>query len=91
MCTANGECFPYLFTQSICEIVILMSHFVAVEGGEVSAVQGMYSYHHYRQDHIDDSGWGCAYRSLQTLVSWFKYVLILRIFYILFYSKLYFA
>ncbi|KDR23802.1 probable Ufm1-specific protease 2 isoform X2 [Zootermopsis nevadensis] len=44
-----------------------------VNGGEVSLVQGTYSYHHYRQDHIDDSGWGCAYRSLQTIVSWFKW------------------
>lgn len=23
-------------------------------------------------DHFNDKGWGCAYRSLQTLVSWFK-------------------
>jgi len=23
------------------------------------------------QDHFDDSGWGCAYRSLQTIESWF--------------------
>ena len=26
---------------------------------------------HTLQDGIDDSGWGCAYRSLQTLASWF--------------------
>lgn len=25
------------------------------------------------QDNFDDNGWGCAYRSLQTLCSWFKY------------------
>lgn len=24
------------------------------------------------QDRCDDNGWGCAYRSLQTLVSWFR-------------------
>lgn len=24
------------------------------------------------QDRFNDSGWGCAYRSLQTLVSWFR-------------------
>jgi len=36
-------------------------------------VQGYYSYHHYMQDRFDDDKWGCAYRSLQTLVSWFKY------------------
>lgn len=45
----------------------------AVKDGEVSSVKGIYSYHHYRQDCIDDSGWGCAYRSLQTIISWFKW------------------
>ncbi|XP_053315173.1 ufm1-specific protease 2 [Spea bombifrons] len=44
-----------------------------IEGGTVSAVQGIYSYHHYMQDRMDDNGWGCAYRSLQTICSWFKY------------------
>ena len=24
------------------------------------------------QDRFDDAGWGCAYRSLQTLCSWFR-------------------
>uniref|UniRef100_A0AAY4BFN0 Ufm1-specific protease 2 n=1 Tax=Denticeps clupeoides TaxID=299321 RepID=A0AAY4BFN0_9TELE len=35
-------------------------------------VQGVYSYHHYMQDRMDDNGWGCAYRSLQTICSWFR-------------------
>ena len=41
--------------------------------GEVAIVDGIYSYHHYMQDNFDDNGWGCAYRSLQTLISWFKH------------------
>lgn len=40
-------------------------------GGSVHLVQGSYDYHHYMQDKFDDSGWGCAYRSLQTICSWF--------------------
>ncbi|XP_063776823.1 ufm1-specific protease 2 [Pseudophryne corroboree] len=44
-----------------------------LEGGTTSLVQGIYSYHHYMQDRMDDSGWGCAYRSLQTICSWFNY------------------
>eukprot|EP00347_Sterkiella_histriomuscorum_P023599 403334041 len=36
-------------------------------------VQGEYLYYHYMQDGFNDNGWGCAYRSLQTLISWFKY------------------
>ena len=41
--------------------------------GTISTVQGRYAYHHYMQDKFDDNGWGCAYRSLQTLVSWLRY------------------
>ncbi|KAM9329499.1 ufm1-specific protease 2 [Gastrophryne carolinensis] len=44
-----------------------------LEGGTLSMVQGIYSYHHYMQDRMDDNGWGCAYRSLQTICSWFIY------------------
>ncbi|KAE8655239.1 putative Ufm1-specific protease [Hibiscus syriacus] len=43
-----------------------------VSGGNVSLVQGSYEYYHYLQDGFDDSGWGCAYRSLQTIISWFR-------------------
>lgn len=43
-----------------------------VPGGRVAAVQGTYTYFHYMQDNFDDDQWGCAYRSLQTLISWFK-------------------
>ena len=35
-------------------------------------VRGDYHYYHYNQDNFKDAGWGCAYRSLQTLISWFK-------------------
>ncbi|XP_054460778.1 ufm1-specific protease 2 [Anoplopoma fimbria] len=43
-----------------------------LDNGKVYLVQGIYSYHHYMQDHMDDNGWGCAYRSLQTICSWFQ-------------------
>eukprot|EP00124_Ichthyophonus_hoferi_P004746 Ihof_evm2s565 gene=Ihof_evmTU2s565 len=36
--------------------------------GTVGLVEGSYEYYHYNQD-IKDAGWGCAYRSLQTLCS----------------------
>lgn len=44
-----------------------------IETGMIYVVQGIYGYHHYMQDRIDDNGWGCAYRSLQTICSWFKH------------------
>jgi len=37
---------------------------------EVHLVKGSYEYYHYGQDGFEDKGWGCAYRSMQTLVSW---------------------
>lgn len=43
-----------------------------VLGGRQYLVQGRYTYHHYMQDSFDDNGWGCAYRSLQTVISWFR-------------------
>ncbi|XP_070554654.1 ufm1-specific protease 2-like [Ptychodera flava] len=43
-----------------------------VADGQVSLVYGAYAYHHYMQDRMDDNGWGCAYRSLQTICSWFR-------------------
>lgn len=44
-----------------------------VAGGKSHLVQGNYTYHHYMQDRFDDDKWGCAYRSLQTLFSWFRF------------------
>ena len=43
-----------------------------IKGGTQHLVRGNYDYYHYMQDKFDDCGWGCAYRSLQTLSSWFQ-------------------
>jgi len=43
-----------------------------IPGAVVALVQGRYAYHHYMQDKFHDDGWGCAYRSLQTLISWLR-------------------
>jgi hypothetical protein len=43
-----------------------------VANGTLYLVNGNYDYYHYKQDGFDDNGWGCAYRSLQTLTSWLK-------------------
>ncbi|XP_023209648.1 ufm1-specific protease 2-like [Centruroides sculpturatus] len=44
-----------------------------IQNGKPSIIWGTYTYHHYMQDRIDDNGWGCAYRSLQTIISWFRH------------------
>lgn len=38
--------------------------------GTLHFVKGGYDYYHYMQGGLNDSGWGCAYRSMQTLCSW---------------------
>jgi len=46
-------------------------------GGKQSLISGSYAYYHYCQDRFNDAGWGCAYRTLQTIISWFimqKYI-----------------
>jgi hypothetical protein len=43
-----------------------------LHAGKVHVVQGVYEYCHYMQDKFDDNGWGCMYRSYQTVVSWFR-------------------
>ncbi|PVD34369.1 hypothetical protein C0Q70_05640 [Pomacea canaliculata] len=48
-------------------------HHKKVKNGTPHLVKGNYTYHHYMQDRFDDDKWGCAYRSLQTLISWFRY------------------
>ena len=39
--------------------------------GRKYVVDPNYVYFHYNQDNFKDDGWGCAYRSLQTIISWF--------------------
>ncbi|KAK7107109.1 ufm1-specific protease 1-like [Littorina saxatilis] len=38
----------------------------------VAVVRGDYEYWHYCCDGVDDRGWGCGYRTLQTLCSWVR-------------------
>ena len=47
---------------------------------QMALVQGSYEYFHYmmwtgagqKKEKYDDCGWGCAYRSLQSIISWFR-------------------
>lgn len=55
------------------DILINPHEFVpSITDGQSSIVYGLYAYHHYMQNGFDDNGWGCAYRSLQTIVSWYR-------------------
>ncbi|CAK1584359.1 unnamed protein product [Parnassius mnemosyne] len=36
-------------------------------------VRGNYHYYHYLCDGFDDRGWGCGYRTLQTICSWMNH------------------
>ena len=37
---------------------------------DAEVVRGSYDFHHFGSGGLDDRGWGCAYRSLQTIASW---------------------
>ena len=51
-------------------IVLRYLLLLAAPHGQVASVFGSLAYHHYMQDDFDDAGWGCAYRTFQTLCSW---------------------
>lgn len=44
----------------------------SIPGAQFCIVHGRYEYYHYLQDKENDKGWGCAYRSLQSVWSWFQ-------------------
>jgi hypothetical protein len=51
----------------------LQAKWAALSPKSVKAlVEDPVEYWHYKCDGFDDSGWGCAYRSLQTVLSWFR-------------------
>lgn len=56
----------------LCNVHSTISANSGVKGGACSVIEGAYAYHHYMQGRISDNGWGCAYRSLQTIISWYK-------------------
>ncbi|OWF46642.1 ufm1-specific protease 1-like [Mizuhopecten yessoensis] len=39
-------------------------------GSDVTQVKGDVTYYHYGCDGTDDRGWGCGYRTLQTMCAW---------------------
>jgi len=55
-------------------LIGLVSPHVSLKGkfSETEFIKGQYEYRHYMQEGFNDDGWGCAYRSLQTIVSWFR-------------------
>lgn len=60
------------YPQRLCVSQYLTGVPPAGFGGQLYLIDGHYEYYHYMQDKFNDNGWGCAYRSLQTIISWFK-------------------
>ncbi|KAG5468451.1 hypothetical protein LSCM1_02431 [Leishmania martiniquensis] len=50
----------------------------SLPGAETLLTNGDYDYYHYRVDGFRDDGWGCAYRSLQTILSWLQHAGLVR-------------
>jgi hypothetical protein len=51
----------------------IFAKFNKKEKYELLTVKGTYEYYHYGDQNFSDVGWGCAYRSLQTLLSWLHF------------------
>ncbi len=39
-------------------------------------VKGNYNYYHYNCDKFNDAGWGCGYRTTQTICSWIRFQML---------------
>lgn len=67
----------FVFKNELVDAPLINTHIglkpTGLKESQQYIVQGKYSYYHYKQQNFDDSGWGCAYRSLQTLCSWFRW------------------
>ena len=46
--------------------------FDKLEFQQILVIRGSYEYWHYGCDGFDDRGFGCGYRTLQTICSWIK-------------------
>lgn len=46
--------------------------FASKSESNTKLVSGNYEYYHYLCDGTDDRGWGCGYRTLQTICSWMR-------------------
>eukprot|EP01025_Chloroclados_australasicus_P013700 TRINITY_DN16426_c1_g4_i2.p1 TRINITY_DN16426_c1_g4~~TRINITY_DN16426_c1_g4_i2.p1 ORF type:complete len:213 (+),score=19.74 TRINITY_DN16426_c1_g4_i2:276-914(+) len=54
------------------QLVANIHEFVPIpaKAKEIYKVLGNYRFYHFGEQGMDDRGWGCAYRSLQTVCSW---------------------
>jgi Ufm1-specific protease 1 len=41
-----------------------------ISNDSTASIQGRLKFYHYQCDGYDDRGWGCGYRTLQSLASW---------------------
>ena len=62
------------FIQIFADMFMVIYLSFLAPSGKISLLYGCYSYHHYMQNDFNDNGWGCAYRSLQTIISWYRYL-----------------
>eukprot|EP00371_Babesia_bovis_P003381 XP_001612028.1 protein of unknown function (DUF1671) protein family [Babesia bovis T2Bo] len=49
----------------------MFPQWISNKTGKATLVKGYYQYYHYMLGGINDSGWGCCYRSIQMVISWY--------------------
>jgi hypothetical protein len=66
----NTEGCPHVFKPRVdCSMILDAHNRVRLEN--IVSCQPNFYYYHYNVDKCNDWGWGCAYRSIQTILSWF--------------------
>ncbi|GBE58625.1 peptidase family protein c78 [Babesia ovata] len=67
-------------SKELCDRNVLISphldcamfpQWISNKTSKASLVKGLYQYYHYLQGGKNDSGWGCCYRSIQMVASWY--------------------
>ncbi|XP_039953688.1 probable Ufm1-specific protease 1 [Bactrocera neohumeralis] len=64
------KCYPYQLLRNVQKCLPLPKTNAAAEPSVTAYTKGDFSYFHYNCDGFKDLGWGCAYRTLQSICSW---------------------
>lgn len=65
-----AKTYEYALLHNLIEQITHNSSLKNANEGQTYLTRGDFSYFHYGCDGVQDQGWGCAYRTLQSMISW---------------------
>nr|KAF7430109.1 hypothetical protein H0235_006507 [Vespula pensylvanica] len=66
----ENDDFEKIYVTTDCLLTNIHETLPTFDTGETTIIRGIYEYWHYGCDGFNDRGWGCGYRTLQTICSW---------------------